>query len=181
MLLSATSHLLLGRKSLPHDAAGETPAVFHLKVRTNTNSDVQPATWLVHTPQPHTCETFPERLIARCSRRDGGLLRALQRPALCPRLDGGSSLIAIKSRSGSTVTFPLSCNQSGRQLMRPGHRLSISLTHTNKHTHTYKDNALCILTYTRVVFLPYCTLILRFSLFLLPVSLRLSSRTHLHV
>lgn len=32
VLLSAPSHLLLSRESLPHDAAGETPAVFHLKV-----------------------------------------------------------------------------------------------------------------------------------------------------
>lgn len=32
VLLSATSHLLLSGKSLPHDAAGETPPVFHLEV-----------------------------------------------------------------------------------------------------------------------------------------------------
>lgn len=32
VLLSASSHLLLSRKSLPHDAAGETPAVFYLEV-----------------------------------------------------------------------------------------------------------------------------------------------------
>lgn len=40
VLLSATSHLLLGRKSLPHDAAGETPAVFHLEVQ-HTGFDTQ--------------------------------------------------------------------------------------------------------------------------------------------
>lgn len=34
LLLSAASHLLLCGTSLSHDAAGETPTVFHLKVRT---------------------------------------------------------------------------------------------------------------------------------------------------
>lgn len=33
VLVTATSHLLLGGESLPHDAAGEAPAVFHLEVR----------------------------------------------------------------------------------------------------------------------------------------------------
>lgn len=32
VLLSAPSHLLLSWKSLPHDATGETPTVFHLEV-----------------------------------------------------------------------------------------------------------------------------------------------------
>lgn len=42
VLITATSHLLLGRESLPHDAAGEAPAVFHLEVRPlslNTQTD----------------------------------------------------------------------------------------------------------------------------------------------
>lgn len=34
LLLFATSHLLLSGTSLSHDAAGETPAVFHLEVWT---------------------------------------------------------------------------------------------------------------------------------------------------
>lgn len=171
VLLSATSHLLLSRKSLPHDAAGETPAVFHLEVhppasthkhtlsqtlrdyetnmsteRNNcvNNSEVQLATWFVHNPSathllntPWEINSSQPELSCRPvqhSHRDGCLPGALQRLALCPRLDGGSSLIAIKSRSGSPVTFPLSCNQSGRELMRPGHRLSISLTHKQTHT-----------------------------------------------
>lgn len=33
MLLSASSHLLLSRESLPHDAAGEAPTVFHPEVQ----------------------------------------------------------------------------------------------------------------------------------------------------
>lgn len=75
VLLSATTHLLLSRKSLPHDAAGETPAVFHIEVHPPAsthrhtlsqtlrdyetkmsteqnncvnNSEVQLATWFVH-------------------------------------------------------------------------------------------------------------------------------------
>lgn len=72
LLLSATSHLLLSGKSLSHDAAGETAAVFRLEVwtqvykaqscvlqnkhgyssKTNTNEDAydnrfQLATWPV--------------------------------------------------------------------------------------------------------------------------------------
>lgn len=42
VLVTATSHLLLGRESLPHDAAGEAPAVFHPEVRPlslNTQTD----------------------------------------------------------------------------------------------------------------------------------------------
>lgn len=42
VLVTATSHLLLCGESLPHDAAGEAPAVFHLEVRPpsfNTQAD----------------------------------------------------------------------------------------------------------------------------------------------
>lgn len=33
VLVTATSHLLLGGEGLPHDAAGEAPAVFHPEVQ----------------------------------------------------------------------------------------------------------------------------------------------------
>lgn len=67
----------------------------------------------------------------------------MRRLVLCPRLDSGSSLIAIKSCSDSPVTFPLSCNQSGRDLMHPCHRLSISLTCTPPHTHGAVETLHC--------------------------------------
>lgn len=54
--------------------------------------------------------------------------------ALCPQPDAGTSLIAIKSRSGSPVKFLLSCNRSGRELMFPGSQ-AIHLSRT--HTHIY--------------------------------------------
>lgn len=35
LLVTATSHLLLSGEGLPHDAAGEAPAVFHPEVQRN--------------------------------------------------------------------------------------------------------------------------------------------------
>lgn len=111
VLLSASSHLLLSRAGLPHDAAGRTPAVFHFEVHTLKSL-------------PLDCQTKISTGSNNCSNySDVG-------PATW--LNGGSTWIAIKSRSGSAVTFLLSCNQSGGELMCPGHRLSISLA--QRHT-----------------------------------------------
>lgn len=84
----------------------------------------------------NSSEPKPSCRPALRSHRDGCLLEGLQSCAFCPLLDQHSTLIAIKSCSGSPVTFPLSRNQSGRELMCPGHRLSISLTHTSALTVT---------------------------------------------
>lgn len=94
--------------------------------------------WEVNSSQPElSCR------LVQCSHYDVGLLGAMRRLVLCPRLDSGSSLIAIKSCSDSPVTFPLSCNQSGRDLMHPRHRLSISLTCTPPHTHGAVETLHC--------------------------------------
>lgn len=87
---------------------------------------------------PFSCTPVPERWIALSLSWGTDLLVFTQRWKFAvprPRLDGGNSLIAIKSRSGSPVTFLLSCNQSGRELMHPGHMLFISLTHTHTYMH----------------------------------------------
>lgn len=131
--------------------------------------------WEVNSSQPElSCR------LVQCSHYDVCLLGAMRRLVLCPRLDSGSSLIAIKSCSDSPVTFPLSCNQSGRDLMHPRHRLSISLTCTPPHTHGAVETLHCSHVHASFVPSVLSFIISPLVLLLFTVVLLVSWSTHMH-
>lgn len=163
LLLSATSHLLLSGTSLSHDAAGEAPTVFRLKVWARVCEVCSPEhAWVQqqgkckwrHVWWSVSAGHLAHRQLSPCwwivvgPRRPVGVLLVFTQSwhfaGLHPQLHRSNSQIPVQSCSGAPVTFLLSCNQSERVLMLNGHRLSISLTHTNTHSLSFLSLSLSL-------------------------------------